>query len=344
MAEKKSNAKLLDEQFKDSSKKILTYEDVIITLGKAPTAANAKKVVELSQKYSVTLLTKAETIKQQNIRDAEKRALEIERLIAEDGSDFDILKEKELLEWSRSDSPVRMYLREMGQIPLLTKDEEIEISKKIKFGEEMIIDAVCSVPYLIDYILGYKEALINRERRVKELFKSFEDDSDDSEEDSAEEKEEKKSAKRDKRVDAVVDSFKALDKAKKDWTKHSELELEEGDEIKVTHQVLTLTFKKQVVKEKLLELGPTSKLITELVRAMETALKSESHFERELKKLEYKLPLFNDSLKENHQKILSDILELSKEDIIAAVPEATMVSVYMDIKKLKATEEASKDS
>ena len=344
MAEKKSNAKLLDEQFKDSSNKSLTYEEVVEILGKAPTAANAKKVVELSQKYSVSLLTKAEQIKQQNIRDAEKRALEIERFIAEDGSDFDILKEKELLEWSRSDSPVRMYLREMGQIPLLTKDEEIEISKKIKFGEDMIIDAVCSVPYLIDYILGYKEALINRERRVKELFKSFEDDSDDNEEDSAEEKEEKKSAKRDKRVDAVIDSFKALDKAKKDWTKHSELEPETGDEIKVCHQLLLLTFKKQVVKEKLLELGPTSKLITELVRAMETALKSETHFERELKKLEYKLPLFNDILKANHAEILENILEMSKEDVIAAVPEATMVSVYMDIKKLRATEEASKDS
>lgn len=53
----------------------------------------------------------------------------------------------------------------------LTKDEEIDISKKIEFGEDIIIDAFCSVPYLIDFILDYKEALINRERRVKELFK-----------------------------------------------------------------------------------------------------------------------------------------------------------------------------
>ena len=56
---------------------------------------------------------------------------------------FDILKEHELLEWSRSDSPVRMYLREMGQIPLLTKEEEIELSKKIENGESIIIDAIC---------------------------------------------------------------------------------------------------------------------------------------------------------------------------------------------------------
>ncbi|KRS63073.1 RNA polymerase sigma factor RpoD, partial [Campylobacter jejuni] len=91
-------------------------------------------------------------------------------------NEFDLANENDLLEWSRSDSPVRMYLREMGQIALLNKDEEIEISKKIELGEDIIIDAFCSVPYLIDFILDYKEPLINRERRVKELFKSFDDE------------------------------------------------------------------------------------------------------------------------------------------------------------------------
>lgn len=47
---------------------------------------------------------------------------------------------------------------------------------KIELGEDIIIDAFCSVPYLIDFILDYKEPLINRERRVKELFKSFDDE------------------------------------------------------------------------------------------------------------------------------------------------------------------------
>ena len=90
-----------------------------------------------------------------------------EKLIEAEDDEFDLLKNKELLEWSRSDSPVRMYLREMGQIPLLTKDEEIEISKRIEMGEDIILDAICYVPYLIDIILEYKEPLVNRERKVK---------------------------------------------------------------------------------------------------------------------------------------------------------------------------------
>ena len=43
---------------------------------------------------------------------------------------------------------------------------------------------------------------------------------------------------------------------------------------------------------------------------METALKSDEGYDKELKRLEYKLPLFNDTLKENHQKILDKIFQL----------------------------------
>ncbi len=108
--------------------------------------------------------------------------------------------------------------------------------------------------------------------------------------------------------------------------------------------ILTNAYKKRMVKEALLELGPTSKLITELVRAMETSLKSEGDFEKELKKLEYRLPLFNEQLKEKHNKLLSNIINMSKEEIAASVPEQTMVSTYMEIKKLFENYEAGKDS
>lgn len=80
-----------------------------------------------------------------------------------------------------------MYLREMGQIPLLTKDEEIEISKRIETGEDIILDAICYVPYLIDFILEYREPLVNRERKVKELFKNFDDENEEEEEEDLDE-------------------------------------------------------------------------------------------------------------------------------------------------------------
>ncbi len=332
----------------NKSKDCLTYESLIELFEKQPTAAQAKNIFKLITKNKACIYTASEHAKRLNDKEAEARRAAQRKMLQSNESDkFDILKEHELLEWSRSDSPVRMYLREMGQIPLLTKEEEIEISKKIEAGESIIIDAICSVPYLIDFILDYKEPLINRERRVKELFKSFEDEKDDADDGDGEAEEKTLTAKDKSRVDKVTTSFKALEKAKKEWVKLAEkapegLDGELNEEI--VHYFLSVTFKKSVLKEKLLDLGPTSKLINELVRAMETALRSDEGYDKELKRLEYKLPLFNATLKANHKVLVEKICDLTKENIANMVPEATMVSTYMEIKKLVQTKEASKNS
>lgn len=340
----------LEELFKENEKNHVTYKTVMEFFDKQPTVSNIKKVITLLKKYKITLITSAEIAQIRNIEEAKKRAQEQKKLQDEAlEQEFDLAGDKELLEWSRSDSPVRMYLREMGLISLLTKEEEIDISKKIEFGEDIIIDAFCSVPYLIDFILDYKESLINRERRVKELFKNFEDDSSEDDEDSDSEDDDaeiKSAPKKDgKRTDKVTESFKALEKAKKDWMKT--MAKMPADNPSYEDQIaydLTVAFKKKILKEKLLDLGPTSKLINELVKSMETSLKSDDEFDKELKRLEYRLPLFNDNLKKNHKKLLTKIMDLNKEEITALVPEATMVSTYMEIKKLFQTKEASKDS
>jgi len=337
----------IEEIISEHKDGLLTQEKLISIFPKAPTQANAKKILSLLKKYNVNLVTSSEIAKLKNEQEAQKRLDDIKKLQDDALEDeFNLKKEKDLLEWSRSDSPVRMYLREMGQIPLLTKEEEIEISKQIELGEDIIIDAFCSVPYLIDFILDYKEALINRERRVKELFKSFDDEKEEESEEESEDDETTNKPKKDNsREKNVKESFKALDKAKKEWIKTQEsLQIKNDGSQEDMHNILQLAYKKRLLKERLVDLGPTSKLINELVRSMETALNSDSVFDRELKKLEYRLPLFNDTLKANHKKIVENITNMSKEDILAKVPEATMVSTYMEIKKLVQTKEASKDS
>jgi RNA polymerase primary sigma factor len=354
----KDITKRLEEIFKSCKKgDILTFEDLAKEFEKQPTAVQSRKILKLSEKHKVKVVSSSEYAK--HLFEKEKKRIELARKAgANSEEEFDYLKEKELLEWSRSDSPVRMYLREMGKIPLLTKEEEVYLSREIEGGEDIILDAICSVPYLIDYIINYREPLLNRERRVKELFKSFEDEKEvEDDEDKSEDDEEQESSIEntkpekkgiDKRVKQVVDSFKALSKAKKEWLKaHDELLIlleKENNPEKIMHENMKVAFKKQILKLSLIDLGPTSKLINELVKAMETALKSDDGFEKELKRLEYKLPLFNETLRANHQEILDNILEMDKDDITDAVPETTMVSTYVEIKKLFETKEASKDS
>ncbi len=345
----------------DSKKKgdIVTLENIAKELIKQPTAAQVKKIFKLASSSKTEIISASEYAKYLSVKDKQRREEAKKR--REEGKsedEFDLHKEKELLEWSRSDSPVRMYLREMGKIPLLTKEEEIDLSMRIEEGEDIILDAICSVPYLIGYIINYRQPLLNRERRVKELFKSFEDEKvateDDNTDDVSEDATakipvkttEKKVPKDDKRVKQVIDSFKQLEKAKKDWMKAREdLEIfleQETDTLIILHERLKVAFKKDLLKKSLLDLGPTSKLINELVKAMETALNSDDSFDKELKRLEYKLPLFNEMLKTNHHKILDNIINMDKDDIIDSVPETTMVSTYVEIKKLFETREASK--
>ncbi|WP_291949449.1 RNA polymerase sigma factor RpoD [Campylobacter sp.] len=351
-------ANTLEELFKENSKDYITYEKLVKYLTKLPNATSVKRIRDLMSKYKVELVSSAEIAKKRNLEEAKKLQEEKQKL--QDTSlenEFDLANENDLLEWSRSDSPVRMYLREMGQISLLNKDEEVEISKKIELGEDIIIDAFCSVPYLIDFILDYKEPLINRERRVKELFKSFEnDDKNDDEIDTEEEIEEneesdfandkkikKISKKEDERTLKVVESFKALEKAKKEWLKTISTISAEKNEDNLLDKLI-IAFKKNILKEKLMNLGPTSKLISEIVKSMETALKSDEEFDKELKRLEYRLPMFSEELKQRHADILKDITKLSKEEIAERALETTMVSTYMEIKKLIQTKEASQNS
>ncbi len=336
-------SKELQKLFLENKNGIVTYEKIINFFDKTPTKKDAKEILELTKENNIKLMTAAEVAKLKNLEEVVKS--EEERQKKKEELAEEILKDKELLEWSRSDSPVRMYLREMGHIPLLDKDEEIEIFRRIQLGEEIILDAITSIPFLIDLVLSYKEPLLNRERRVKELFKSFVDEEEVEDENTKEGKKNKKIKLREKRINEL---FKNLEKAKKEWEKV----IDEYDAVlkdtslpqeERLYKILQLTFKKKKVKDALTELGYTSKLINEIVKTVETSLKGDKDFEKELKKKEYKLPLFNEHLRELHKQILENITELSKEEIAAMVPEHTMVNVYMDIKKLVEAKKASEN-
>jgi RNA polymerase primary sigma factor len=315
----------LEKVIKDASKSKLGYNSLIDLFSKKPTISNAKKIYTLCKKNNVELANSVDL----------KLKISINLSDEEEDDIFDFYKEKEVLEWSRSDSPIRMYLRGIGGIELLSKDNEIKLSKDIEYGEYAIVDSVCSIPFLIDFIVDYKEALLNRERRVKEFFKSFE-----------EENEETISLKKDKREEIRAENinlaFRELDKAKSKWIKEMGT-LRSGKPEEKLLVILISEFNRKLVKDALFDLGPTSKLIVELTKYMKTSIDGTNNFNMELKKLEYTLPLFSDTLRANHLKMLENILTIDKKTIANLVPENSMVNVYLRIKKLYQAKEASKD-
>jgi len=59
----------------------------------------------------------------------------------------------------RTDDPVRMYLREMGSVELLSREGEIAIAKRIEAGREMMIGGICENPLTIRAIISWRDAL-----------------------------------------------------------------------------------------------------------------------------------------------------------------------------------------
>jgi RNA polymerase primary sigma factor len=70
----------------------------------------------------------------------------------------------------RTDDPVRMYLREMGKTPLLTREGEIQIAKRIEEGRKEVADAVCRAGVAVREISEIGERLLHGRARVGELF------------------------------------------------------------------------------------------------------------------------------------------------------------------------------
>ena len=79
----------------------------------------------------------------------------------------------------KTGDPVRMYLREMGTVSLLSREGEVEIAKKIEHGENQVINEVLSSPLALNYVLDLGEKLSHHEMRVREIIK--EDGEEDAE-------------------------------------------------------------------------------------------------------------------------------------------------------------------
>ena len=70
----------------------------------------------------------------------------------------------------RTDDPVRMYLREMGSVELLSREGEIAIAKRIEAGREMMIGGICENPLTIRAIIGWRDALNERKMLLRDII------------------------------------------------------------------------------------------------------------------------------------------------------------------------------
>ncbi|HXD02684.1 MAG TPA: RNA polymerase sigma factor RpoD, partial [Novosphingobium sp.] len=110
-----------------------------------------------------------------NIVESDEDAVDPEEQRAEDQEDADavderpdLIKKKETVE--RTDDPVRMYLREMGAVELLSREGEIAIAKRIEAGRDTMILGLCESPITFHAIIQWSEALNAGEMQLREIL------------------------------------------------------------------------------------------------------------------------------------------------------------------------------
>src|SRR3954452_923543 len=89
-------------------------------------------------------------------------------------------REEEDDAYSKSNDPVRMYLRKMGSVSLLTREGEVEIAKRIEDGEKEVLEAVLHSSIAIKEIIQIGERLKKGKMRVREVIRDAPDEDDET--------------------------------------------------------------------------------------------------------------------------------------------------------------------
>ncbi|WND01733.1 RNA polymerase sigma factor RpoD [Temperatibacter marinus] len=103
-----------------------------------------------------------------NVTDGDEDAEE-EKEETKEGEDFKVAEKKESA-GDRTDDPVRMYLREMGSVELLSREGEIAIAKRIEAGRATMIQGLCMSPLTFRAIADWAKALENEEMLLRDII------------------------------------------------------------------------------------------------------------------------------------------------------------------------------
>ncbi len=83
-------------------------------------------------------------------------------------------------EFGRTTDPVRMYMREMGTVELLTREGELELAKRIEEGQNQVAEALSRFPAVVEHFIQCFEQVVKGEAKVSDLISDFIDSSEPS--------------------------------------------------------------------------------------------------------------------------------------------------------------------
>jgi len=258
---------------------------------------------------------------QQNLEQAFFHVFDNSIALVENKSDYKVLKKKESTSGGedklseKSDDPIRMYLREMGGVELLSREGEIAIAKRIEAGQEVMLNALAQSPITARKIFAWYEKLQNNEILVREIIDidtSYLDYDNSNESNTTASKAEKKTS--------------VKDKYKKEEENEDELPEEANEEDEFNISLATM---EDEIKPKIL------KTISNLKKNYNKLLKYQK--EKLDSILNYKT--FSISKERNYKNIVNEIVKkINSLQLASSELEKLVQSHYVENKKILSLE------
>jgi len=149
-------------------KGFLTYEELNSALpAEMVSSEQLGNLMAMFGEMDIEIIDSAEGERFQKAHDGEEAVEEIEESEALEEGEKEIDLTPGVL--SRTDDPVRLYLKEMGSVALLSREGEIEIAKRIEEGKKDISSVVYGMPMTIEFILSLRDKLKAGKITVREL-------------------------------------------------------------------------------------------------------------------------------------------------------------------------------
>ncbi len=157
----------------------------------------------------------------------------------------------------KSNDPVRMYLRKMGSVALLTREGEVEIAKRIEEGENEVLAAILNSPVAVREIIEIGEKLRNHKIRVKDIVRDAEDEEHEFDEEEA-----------DRRIIRLIDRVKRIEKKNADLAE----ERKSADDARRKKVDKALSDNKKELVKTLQEMRLNKKTIDKIVAKLKTMI------------------------------------------------------------------------
>ena len=199
---------------------------------------------------------------------------------------------------AKTNDPVRLYLRKMGSVALLTREGEVEIAKRIESGEHLVFEAILNSPVAVREVVGLADKIKRKKVRLKELVRDAEDEEREFHEEEVE-----------RRLLRLIDKVRVLDEgaaalqgriAAASGTQKKALETE----LAAARSKLVVTLEDMRLSKKTIDL--IVKALTAIIRKVEKADSSD------LMAIERKTATNRDQLKRDAKASLEDAKLKSK--------------------------------